>query len=151
MIFDHISQFKQYISVHPLFRFVNDYISQTDLSSIPEGKHDIGHGITLGINEYMTRTVEESFIECHRKYIDIQMITCGSEQIGILPIKEAFQFPYDEEKDFQKLQGITDFISLKPSYFMIFFPQDGHMPMLINSAKPEKVRKLVFKVPAQTT
>jgi YhcH/YjgK/YiaL family protein len=99
------------------------------------------------VSEYSTKGRRQGFIECHQKYIDIQLLTRGSEKVGICHKSECTIEPYDENKDYQKLKGVVDWLILKPGYFMIFFPQDGHMPQIKTSRQPEIVRKIVFKVP----
>ncbi len=147
MIYDELVYFSNYTGLHPLFKQVAEYITQNDLSLLPEGRYELGNGITLGVNEYMTRSVQESFIECHRKYIDIQVLGFGNEKVGVCSLNRSEQMEYQVDKDFQKLNAEVSFLTLLPGQFMVFFPQDGHMPMLMASGIPERVKKLVFKIP----
>ena len=100
----------------------------------------------VSISEYDTKDVRDCFIECHQKFIDIQIITKGEEKIGIVPKQYCKGGSYDKEKDFEKLEGTTQFIDLKPGSFMIFFPQDGHMPCVKTGEKTCAIKKAVFKI-----
>lgn len=147
MIYDTLAHLKDYQSVHPLFTYVCDFIATHDLKSLPLGKHQLNNNITLGINEYITRDIEESFAEVHECYIDLQIITQGQENVGVCPLSYCQKDPYNAEKDFRKVYGPMNFLTLSPATFMIFFPQDAHMPMLKVNEEGESVRKLVFKIP----
>ena len=112
------------------------------------GKHDLNRlGAIALISEYDTKPVSEGFIEFHRKFIDVQIVIRGREKIGIANKINCRELEYDEEKDLGRLEGQTDFISLDTDNFVIFFPQDGHMPQISCSDKREKVKKVVFKIP----
>jgi YhcH/YjgK/YiaL family protein len=113
------------------------------------GKYKIGRKGTFAlVQEYSTKDESEGFIECHRKFIDIQYLAKGSERVGVRAKSAcAPLIPYDPEKDFQKLKGKVDFITLDPDVFAVFFPDDGHMPAIKYGKKNEKVRKIVVKVP----
>ena len=53
--------------------------------------------------------------------------------------------PYDEDKDFMKLEGDGEFFFLREGYFCILAPQDAHMPgMAVEQSTP--VKKVVVKV-----
>jgi len=148
MILDTLTNLSLYTACHPQFHDVLTYINQNDLQNIPNGKHSINEkGAFVSVNEYETKELADCFIESHRKYIDIQMITKGEELIGYCPISDCIALPYDIEKDFQKLEGSVSFFSFKPEMFAIFFPQDGHMPCVQKDNKSSLVKKIVFKIP----
>ena len=147
MIFDSISDFKYYQNLHPLFRPVAKFLDEHPLQEFPIGKHELGNGIYFSVSEYLTKERQRGFIECHQKYIDIQLVTRGSEKIGICHKNDCTAGSYDADKDYQKLKGTVSWLILRPGYFMIFFPQDGHMPQIHTARKQELVRKIVFKVP----
>lgn len=148
MILDSLSRLHNYLPCHRLFSKVLDFINSHNLSDIKIGKVDIGEGVYVAVSEYPTDDIKNKFIECHRKYIDIQIIIDGVEQIGVCDKNECKIIgEYDKEKDLEKLAGRTDLITLKKGYFAIFFPQDGHMPGLRIGNSENRVKKAVFKVP----
>jgi YhcH/YjgK/YiaL family protein len=148
MIFDSIRNFGKYLSLHPHFKDVDDFIKNNDISEMPEGRHQVnGHGAFVLVKEYFTKEISEAFLECHRKFIDIQILAKGAERIGVCNKDGCAEFPYDADKDLQKLEGELNFIKMNLDSFVIFFPDDAHMPELNLSDSQEKVKKIVFKVP----
>jgi len=74
-------------------------------------------------------------------------LTRGAEAVGICCGSACRELPYDVENDFLKLEGETDRLTLNPGTFAVFFPDDGHMPMLQLADGASQVKKVVFKVP----
>ncbi len=147
MIYDALSHLPDYLSCHSLFPKVSDFINSHNLSDIEAGKVIIGEGVYAVISEYRTDGIENKFIECHKKYIDIQIIIDGVEQIGVCGKNECKVIgEYDKDKDLEKLEGKVDLITLKKGYFVIFFPQDGHAPGLKIGNSANMVKKAVFKI-----
>lgn len=148
MIFDRLENFPLYLPLHPHFADVQTYLQTCEPDALPVGRHEVNErGAFVLVSEYVTRSLAESFIECHRHYIDIQLLTRGAEGVGICSRSSGRELPYDAEKDFLKLEGATDLLTLRAGSFAIFFPDDGHMPMLQLAAGPKPVKKLVFKIP----
>jgi len=148
MIFDHLDNFPLYLPLHPHFADVWAFLKGNDPNSLVSGRHEVNAlGAFALVSEYSTRPVAESFIECHRKYIDIQLLTRGAEAVGICCRSACRELPYDAEKDFLMLEGQTDRLTLNPGSFAVFFPDDGHMPMLQLEESPIQVKKVVFKIP----
>jgi YhcH/YjgK/YiaL family protein len=147
MIFDTLNHFDNYLGVHPLFGRVSEFLSDAALGELAEGRHQIGtDGCFALVSQYITLAPEEGFMECHRRHIDIQIVSRGVEEIGVCHRSDAVVSAWDEERDFETLQGKVDYITLRPGSFVIFLPQDGHMPK-IRHGESASVRKIVIKVP----
>ncbi|MGE5353668.1 MAG: YhcH/YjgK/YiaL family protein [Acidobacteriota bacterium] len=147
MVFDSILNFYNYASIHPQFSSVLSFLNVVNIAELPVGKHLVNEdGTFANVDEYKTKDISEGFIEFHKKYIDIQIILRGKEKIGICHKDMAQELEFNEAKDFGKLEGKADFITLNESYFVILFPHDGHMPQ-IKDGSPESVKKMVIKVP----
>lgn len=148
MIFDNLSNCGIYAVSHPLFREAFDFLGRPDLSSLQCGKIDIGtHGVFALLQEYDTRSVVEAFVECHRKYIDIQFIVRGEERMGFGMLPAAAEVSYDPEKDLGVTECRLDYLVIHEREFAIFFPQDAHSPGLDLEDGKRKVRKVCVKVP----
>jgi YhcH/YjgK/YiaL family protein len=148
MIFDSLDNFRMYENLHHGFADIQKFISKTDLAQLAIGVHPINdHGGFASVNEYNTKSIEDSFIECHRKFIDVQIIAWGEEKIGVTHKKFCIEQPYDDGKDLQKLDGRLDFITLLPGLFAVFFPHDAHEPGVRSGAEAVAVKKIVFKIP----
>jgi len=148
MIFDILDNFNNYVPLSSRFNDLSQFLARKDLERLEIGKHTIAdQGAFALISEYATKLESECYIECHKKYIDIQMVLSGRESIGFCKKSDCQEFPYDPEKDFQKLIGELNFVSMIPGNFAVFFPDDGHMPGLRVGSLPEHVKKIVLKVP----
>jgi len=147
MVFDSVENFSSYMCLHPYFNNVNDFIKK-NMTDMAEGRYDINdQGAFAMVNEYVTKDISETFIECHRKFIDVQILLKGKERIGICNKAECKEYAYDTDTDLQKLSGEVSFIEMTPKRFVIFFPRDGHMTQIKYGDFKERVKKVVFKIP----
>lgn len=152
MIFDRLENLPLYLPLHPQLAHALAFLQERDLQALPSGRYPVDdRGAFVLVSTYTTRTEADCFIECHRQFIDIQLLAEGAEGVGICNRRDCRELPFDQEKDFGKLQGATDLISLRPGYFVIFFPDDGHMPGMQLQGHPAAVKKLVFKLPVEST
>jgi YhcH/YjgK/YiaL family protein len=148
MIYDSLANLHTYIALHPLFGNVLEFINKENIAALEKGKVNLSGGVYAVVDEYETQDMKDTFIECHKTYIDIQVIMEGMEQIGICNKNEAKIIEgYNKESDLEKLDGQFDLITLRKGYFVIFYPQDGHAPGLRINNKKDKVKKIVFKIP----
>ena len=148
MIFDALPNFSIYQILHPGFEDVQRFVSTTNLHELPIGKHPINElGAYASVKEYQTKSVEESFVECHRKFIDVQILVWGEEKVGVAPKHFCAEQVYDEVNDLQILIGKVDYITLSPDLFVIFFPDDAHEPGVKRGPEAVSVKKIIFKIP----
>jgi YhcH/YjgK/YiaL family protein len=147
MIFDSIENAELYFGLSEKIKLALEYIKKTDFSLIKEETVEIdGKNIFAMIQKYNTRNTEDAKWEAHRKYIDIQYMVEGAENMGFvlsdyLDIVEE----YNEEKDVEFLEGLGDYVQVNEGEFVIFFPDDAHMPG-IKIKENEMVQKVVIKV-----
>ncbi len=147
MIFDNISNCKKYEALHSDFEKAFSFLKRADLDSLAPGRYEIdGNHVYAFVQEYETKDIENSVYEAHRKYIDIQYMLDGVENMGYSQIEKLNELaPYNEENDFLTLSGKPRLILYNPKEFFILFPEDAHMPGILHGKK-EKVRKVVVKV-----
>lgn len=70
----------------------------------------------------------------------------GVESMGYAPIGSlTVTQPYADDKDCMLLAGTGDFVTAAAGTFVVFFPEDAHMPCLACGA-PQAVCKVVVKV-----
>jgi len=145
MIFDSIKNAGIYENFDERLKKGFDFILNNDLKVFDNGKYEIdGTKIFANIQEYTTK--ESGLFESHKKYIDIQYIIKGFEQIEVNNIENLEQcIEYDEEKDVMFFNGAGSFIKIKEGYFTIFYPQDGHKPC-ISDINKSQVKKVVVKI-----
>ena len=148
MIIDTIDNLSKYEDMNPLFADVVDFLKNHDLSTMEVGKYPIkDNDLFVNLQVAQQRTKETAFIESHVEMIDIQIPLSCNETYGYTPLEELPDAAYDAEKDMSIYEGATpkEYVTLAPGMFVIFFPQDGHAPCIID--EPE-IKKAIFKVKA---
>ena len=148
MIIDTIENLGKYVELNPLFADVVEFLKNNNLQTIEEGKHFIkDKDLFVNIQVAKGKTQEAAVLETHIEMIDIQIPLTCEETFGYTPLCDLPDFEYNAEKDITKY-GDTQaqtYVTVKPGLFVIFFPQDGHAPCIIN--QPE-IKKAIFKVKA---
>ena len=149
MIYDNLSNIELYQTFSADIYEGLTFLKQANLS-ISNGVYQINPRVKSIVSEYETKSQNANGYEAHKQYIDIQCILSGIERVACLPIEELQETkPYSEESDCALYSADTILqpsnLILKPGYFAIFFPQDGHMPGL-SATSPEHVKKVVVKV-----
>ena len=99
---------------------------------------------------YDTVAVENSVLEAHDRYLDIQMSLVNTECIDWFPRATlTVKTPYNPESDvlfFERpVNGAIRIIN-RPGIFTVLFPRDAHAPQLMHGATPDHVKKVVVKV-----
>ena len=117
----------------------------------PTGKYALGGTkMFAGIDVYPTKTRETAKLETHRKYVDIQVLLSGEEAIDVYPKSSlTVNEPYDAGRDaeFYRVPDAAPVRAvLTPGRFLVFLPDDAHMPCLSVGSTPVDVKKVVIKV-----
>ena len=146
MIIDTIENLGKYVALNPLFADVVEFLKNHDLQSMEPGKYPIkDKDLFMNLQVAQQRSKDTAFLETHVEMIDIQIpITCA-ETFGYTPLCDLPAFEYNAEKDITKYGDTKPqtFVTVNPGQFAIFFPQDGHMPCIID--EPE-IKKAIFKI-----
>ena len=146
MIIDTIANSHLYYAMDDKIKRAFEYIHQIDVNTIPVGKYEIdGDKLYALVQEYNTKPKEQGFWEAHRRYIDLQYVVQGAEQVGYANINHLRQGEYDTAKDFLPLYGDGSIINLQSGSFTLLLPEDAHMPGLAMD-KPRAIRKIVIKI-----
>ncbi|MDH4284012.1 MAG: YhcH/YjgK/YiaL family protein [Gallionellaceae bacterium] len=148
MIFSNIESARRYASLHSLFQQAFDYVRTTDLLALVPGRYPIiGEQLFVIIENAEGRAHEAARLECHRRYIDIQLVLAGGEEMGWKPLADCKQpvDPFNVGKDIQFFHDApVSWIAVPPGHFCIFFPEDAHAPLVGSGS----IRKAIFKVSA---
>ncbi|MFZ5878063.1 MAG: YhcH/YjgK/YiaL family protein [Chloroflexota bacterium] len=146
MIFDTLDHLSRYDGLgHNLPRALK-FLAEQDLSTLPDGRTDIdGDDLYAMMQAYDTKPAEQGKWEAHRKYIDIQYVISGTERMGFASLRTMQLGEYIPDRDFQAMSGTGSFVDVFAGSFVIFFPEDAHMPGLYVD-EPQPVRKVVLKV-----
>jgi YhcH/YjgK/YiaL family protein len=146
MIFSSLSQSSRYAAMHPLFPRAFDYIRNTNLQALAPGHYPIVGDDLFAIVEYVLgRTREAAKLEAHRRYIDIQLVLKGVDEMGWKPLADCGNpmSDYSVEKDIRFFRDApASWIATPPDHFCIFFPEDAHAPLVATG----EIRKVIFKI-----
>lgn len=147
MILDRLTNAAHYRKLHPLFAQAFDALQAEDWTQRKDGRYELaGPRLYAMVQRYQSKPREQGKWEAHRRYIDIQYVAAGAEQLGwadrdSLRITDS----YDEAKEAMFLAGDGSFVKVAAGSFVVFLPHDAHMPG-IALAGPEPVTKVVLKV-----
>jgi YhcH/YjgK/YiaL family protein len=146
MILSALSQSSRYAALHPLFQRAFDYIRDTDLYALAPGRYPVvGEDLFAIVEQVPGKVKEAARLEAHRRYIDIQLVLEGDEQMGWKPLADCFNpvSEHSEERDIRFFHDApASWVAVPPDHFCIFFPEDAHAPLVSSGM----VRKVIFKI-----
>jgi YhcH/YjgK/YiaL family protein len=146
MILDTLAQAGRYPSLHPRLARAFDFLRDTDLNRLAPGNHAVlGEEIFAIVEACPGRARAEARLECHRRYIDIQLVLEGIDEMGWKPLADCVDpaTDYDAARDIRFFHDApSSWIATPAGSFCLFFPDDTHAPLV--SAAP--IRKVVVKV-----
>lgn len=146
MIFSALSQAGRYAALHPLFSRAFGFIRDNDLHALAPGRYPVeGEQLFAIVEQAPGKPREQARLECHRRYIDIQLVLDGSEEMGWKPLADCLNpvSDYSEEKDIRFFHDApASWIAVPPEHFCVFFPEDAHAPLV----SAGEVRKVIFKI-----
>ncbi len=130
-----------------LFQWLRD----TDLLTIPKGKHPIPNStLVASVEDSENGPLEKRNTESHRRKIDFQLVVRGTEGFALLDhASSTIKNPYDEKKDvvrYNYVKDDTNFFNVKGGQFVIFFPSDWHIAKVQTKKKDQSIRVIVVKM-----
>lgn len=149
MILDRLDQAEKYFEMHPAFEKAFAFLRQDAPSDMSAERHEInGDRMFCIISKGPGKTREEARLEAHRKYIDIQYIIAGTDEMGWKPTVacETIETSYNADNDIEFFKDKPESWTKVPAgSFAIFFPQDAHAPLVSDG----EVHKVVLKILAE--
>ncbi|MGE5320286.1 MAG: YhcH/YjgK/YiaL family protein [Hyphomicrobiaceae bacterium] len=146
MILATLAEADRYLALHPLFARAIEFLRSTDLKALAPGRHEVlGEQVFAIVEACAGRTRAEAKLECHRRYIDIQLVLEGVDEMGWKPVAACVDpaTDYDEARDIRFFNDApSSWIATVPGVFCLFFPDDAHAPLVSR----EMVRKVVVKI-----
>jgi len=146
MILSTLFESDRYAALHPLFPRAFEFIRDTDLLVLAPGRYPIvGEQLFVIVENVAGRTREAAKLECHRKYIDIQLVLEGVDEMGWKALADCVDpvSDYSAEKDIRFFHDApAAWIATPPGAFCIFFPEDAHAPLV----SAGHIRKAIFKI-----
>ena len=146
MILDVLDAAEKYHSVNAGFAKGFEFLRGKGLADLEAGRQEIdGDRIFAIVVKAQGKGPEESLMEVHRDYIDIQYTVAGTDQLGWRPLSTCTDptADFNSEEDCQLFKSQPDtWLCTGPGAFAIFFPEDAHMPMISKG----ELHKVVVKV-----
>lgn len=118
---------------------------------MPDGRYDLENGIYVNVESYSTQRMEERKYESHKRYVDIQFILSGCENILVAPVNslrvcDVYSVSNDIAFYYSDWEGEP--VRLNEGQALLLVPEDGHMPCVrVEEDKSVNVRKAVAKIP----
>ena len=146
MIYDRIENIETYTAISERLAKGLRLLLTTDFSAMEAGKYEVdGTELYYMLQSYQSKEQNDR-PEAHRRYIDIQYIVEGEEQIGVGALSGMTEeVSANPEGDIWFYHGPVTNIKMKKGSFAVFFPQDAHAPG-IAAGDPAPVKKVVVKV-----
>jgi biofilm protein TabA len=146
MIYDCLENADRYAAVHPGFARAFEYLRTTDFSKLESGRNEIdGERLFVMVNRDTGQGREKRKLEFHRKYIDIQYVVEGVDEIGWRALRHCRELDteYSATPDVGFYRDPAEsYFTVGPGEFAIFYPDDPHSPM----SGRDKFLKPVVKV-----
>lgn len=146
MILTPLTRADRYAALHPQFAAAFTFLRRADLASLEIGRHEIdGEDLYAIVDRAAGRPRDQAPLEAHRKYIDIQYIIAGREEMGWRDLADCAEVreAYDEPRDLEFFQGTpTAWLPVEPGCLAVFFPEDAHAPLVGEG----EIHKVIVKV-----
>lgn len=146
MITDYIKNIENYPNIpKEVSDFLKNLSQETQI-----GHYEISENAYANIDIYETKFVENCKFEAHKKYIDIQMLLEGKEELDYMPV-EGLEISevYDKNRDIMFFKTPTeepDTLQLEPFKFALIYPYEAHRPQMNAGSTSQKVKKVVVKI-----
>jgi len=125
-----------------------NYIEKLDKNFLSIGKYEVNDIFYYIVQEYDTKPIEECNLESHRRYIDIQWIIEGKEELDMADISGlVLATEYDEQRDvmfWKPRNGMIKAVLQKDSY-IVLYPKDAHRGCM-SVGNTDHVKKIIGKV-----
>jgi YhcH/YjgK/YiaL family protein len=146
IIIDKLQNAENYYDMHPAFEKAFAFLRQDGLAELPADRYEIdGDRLFCMISKGPGRSRSEAKLEAHRKYIDIQYVIAGTDEMGFRPTADCklIDTNYDADKDIGFFNDRPhSWTPVTAGSFVIFFPQDAHAPLISSG----EIHKVVLKI-----
>ena len=147
MIYDSLNHIDVYEHVHPGVYKGLRILRDTDFSRLEDQRYEVeGDDLFYFLQTYDSKPANDA-PEAHKKYIDIQCVLSGRENMTVSPLEDMEEEVLPRpEGDIRFYHGpVRSQVTLVPGMFAVLFPGDAHAPGIAVDG-PEQCRKVVVKV-----
>lgn len=146
MIVDKLKNIRHYQSMIPNLDKGLEAI-QGQMGRMEAGRHEFDGGFFL-VQKGETKPMSEGLFEAHQRYIDIQIVVSGNEDIAWAELDDSMNtVPYDAVKDAAYYEAKeTHSLHVSEGMFYVAFPHDAHKAVR-HLTSPHHFEKIVLKMP----
>lgn len=146
MILDTLENADRYAGLQDGFRQAFAFLRGAARDCPSVGRVEIdGDRLFAVVSDGPGRKREAGQLEVHARYIDIQYVVSGTDEMGWKGAGKLASpsTPLDPEKDVAFYPDAPDaWIPVPAGSFAVFFPEDAHLPLVSEA----NIRKIVVKV-----
>jgi biofilm protein TabA len=160
MIFDTLDNASKYFALSERLAIALRFLQKMDPSKLEPSAKGAENSLRVPIRgedeifalvqRYTPQMRKDAVFEAHRKYIDVQLVIEGVEQMWWVPLSQSKETSrYDDEKDFASYvasEALPASLLVSAGMFAIFMPHDAHKPGIAIKGLPGEVKKVVVKV-----
>ncbi|HZK39515.1 MAG TPA: YhcH/YjgK/YiaL family protein [Clostridia bacterium] len=149
MVIDRIENINLYEPLLDCLPQIQKFLTSFEKEPCVDGRYELdGEKLFALVQRFETKPAEGRLPEAHRKYIDLQLVISGEENIGWAPLptlkEETEEFSKGGDIGFYS-GDIQIWATLKAGHFALLYPEDAHLPCT-QVHGPSDVCKVVFKI-----
>jgi biofilm protein TabA len=133
MILDSLMQAARYTPLHPGFARAFEFLADATLPQRTAGKYELdGERLLVIVSHDPGRGRQGAKLECHRRYIDIQYVVRGTDEMGWRSLSDCtkVETPYDPQREVAFYADAPEaWVRVAAGQFVIFWPEDVHAPL----------------------
>ena len=147
MLHDRIENAGLYFGLGPRFRTALEWLAANGASCAAEEPVAVADGVVARPARYVPHVPDPARFEFHRRFVDVQFVAEGEEDVLVAPLAETRAgAPFDEAADvgFGAAEGRA--VRLRAGEFLVLFPHEAHQPGVAAGPGAGPVRKIVVKI-----
>lgn len=149
MVIDDIRNIEFYEPVAPGITEAWEQIKKqlSDNCNLADGRYELEKGF-YKIQRGETKPLSEGTFESHRKYIDVQILLEGQEEVAWMELSNLEEAEvYNAEKDAARWNGKrSHHMLISSGMFYIAYPRDGHKSVS-HIEHAHFLKKIILKLP----
>ena len=147
-VIDRLENFGKWSTLGVNFPAAAKFIAQGGLDALAPGRHAIdGDAVYANCDAPRYVLPEDSRLEFHRRYFDVQIPLTADERIGLAPFASVGEEDFDEAKDVGFIaQAAAVWRTVHCGEFCLIWPGTCLHAPCVTTDVPKSARKIVVKV-----
>jgi YhcH/YjgK/YiaL family protein len=155
MIYDQTKNLSRYAGVHPRFAKAFAFFEELMAKNAENGCHvlegtEIEKEIYVNICGGENQPKDSVRAEAHKRYIDVQILLEGDEDMFVPSHTPALTTEYQEDGDYMLYENVPldacHRLTVTEGSFAIFLAEEMHAPGHSSENRPTKIRKAIIKI-----